>query len=212
MMKKLCIILFASFFVFQVAEGQMFNYGLKGGIGFSNLKFNDVIGIEDGSDVYDLITGEAVAGWHLGVQTQIKLAMIFVQPELYFNTGGATVEQAFEDGASELLKIRFNSIDLPVLVGVNLGPIRLMLGPTGSYVIKEENDLTALDPDYSMLSSSFTWGWQGGIGFGLSKFTVDARYEGSLSKFGESLSIGGSDYVLDARPGQILVSVGYWFK
>lgn len=212
MMKKLCVVLLISLFVFQVAEGQLFKYGLKGGVGFSNLKFEDVTNIEDGSDVYDLITGDAVSGWHLGLQTRIKVAMIFVQPELYFNTGGATVKQVYENGASELLDIRFNSIDLPVLVGVKLGPLRLMLGPAGSYVIKEENDLTDLDPEYSLLSSSFTWGWQGGLGVDLSRFTLDVRYEGSLSKLGESLSIGGKDYAFDARPNQILISAGFWFK
>jgi len=211
-MKKLLIVLAASLFVFQVADAQLFKYGIKGGIGFSNLKFEDVTGIEDGNDVYDLVTGDAVTGFHIGLQTQVKLAMILVQPELYFNAGGATVEQVYENGASQLLDIRFQRIDLPLLFGVKLGPVRLMLGPVGSYVVKEENDLTILDPDYSMLSSSMTWGWQGGIGVGLSKFTLDARYEGSLSTFGESLTIGGSEYILDARPGQFLISLGFWFK
>ena len=211
-MKKLCLVLVVSFFMFQAADAQLFKYGLKAGIGFSSLKFNDVTGIEDGSDVYDLVTGDAVTGYHIGLQTRVKGAMLFVQPELYFNAGGATVEQIYTNGDSEAYNIRFSSLDLPVLLGFKLGPVRLMLGPTGSYVLKEENGLTELDPDYSLLSSSFTWGWQGGIGVDLSRFTIDARYEGSLSKFGESLSVGGSDYVLDARPNQILVSLGFWFK
>jgi hypothetical protein len=158
------------------------------------------------------VTGDAVAGYHIGLQSRIKLAMVFVQPELYFNTGGAIVEQVYEDGATELLNIEFNSIDLPVLLGMKLGPVRLMLGPVGSYVISGENELTSLDPDYSMLSSSMTWGWQAGIGVDLSRFTLDARYEGSLSTFGETLSIGGKEYILDARPNQFLISLGFWFK
>ena len=212
MMKKLFLVLGISFFAFQVIEAQLFSYGIKGGIGFSNLQFSDVTGIEDGDDVYSLVTGDAVAGYHIGLQTRIKLAMVFVQPELYFNTGGAIVEQVYEDGATELLNIEFSSIDLPVLLGMKLGPVRLMLGPVGSYVISGENELTSLDPDYSMLSSSMTWGWQAGIGVDLSRFTLDARYEGSLSTFGETLSIGGKDYTLDARPNQFLISLGFWFK
>ena len=211
-MKKLIIVLVASLFVFQMADAQLFTYGIKGGIGFSSLSFSDVTGIDDGQDVYDLVTGDAVTGWHLGVQTRVKLAMVFIQPELYFNTGGATVNQAFENGATELLDISFSSLSLPVLFGFKLGPVALLLGPVGSYVISEENDLTSLDPDYSLLSSSMTWGYQAGIGLGLSKFWVDVRYQGSLSKFGETMTIGGSEYTLDASPNQILISVGYWFK
>lgn len=204
--------LVVSFFMFQAADAQLFKYGMKAGVGFSSLKFSDVTGIEDGSDVYNLVTGDAVAGYHIGLQTRIKVAMLFVQPELYFNAGGATVEQIYDNGATEAFNIRFSSLDLPVLLGFKLGPVRLMLGPTGSYILKEDNGLTELDPDYSLLSSSFTWGWQGGIGVDLSRFTLDVRYEGSLSNFGESLSIGGSEYTLDARPNQILVSLGFWFK
>ncbi len=211
-MKKLILVAVASFFLFQVADAQLFRYGVKGGIGFSNLSFSDVTGIDDGTDVYNLVTGEAVTGWHLGAQTRIKVAMLFIQPELYFNTGGANVNQVFENGATEVLNIKFSSFDLPLLLGVKLGPVRLMLGPVGSYVIQGENDLQSLDPDYTLLSSSMTWGWQGGIGFGLSKLSIDARYEGSLTNFGESMSIGGSEYVFDARPGQFLISVGWWFN
>lgn len=212
MIKKLSTVLLASFVMFQIADAQIFRYGIKAGIGFSNLKFENVEGINDGSDVYDLVTGDGVTGYHIGLQTRIKVAMLFVEPELYFNAGGATVEQIHDNGATEAFNIRFNSLDLPVLLGVNLGPLRLMLGPTGSYVLKEDNGLTELDPDHSLLSSNFTWGWQGGIGLGLSRFTLDARYEGSLSKLGESLSIGGREYTLDARPSQFLISLGFWFN
>ena len=211
-MKKIGLMLVVSFFVVQAADAQLFKYGLKAGIGFSKLQFDDVIGIEDGGDVYDLVTGDAVTGYHIGLQTRVKVAMLFVQPEFYFNAGGATVEQIADKGVMETFNIRFSSLDLPVLLGFKLGPVRLMLGPTGSYVLKEENGLTELDPDYSMLSSSFTWGWQGGIGVDLSRFTLDARYEGSLSKFGESIRIGGSEYTLDPRPSQFLISLGFWFK
>jgi len=212
MMKKLLLVLAASLFMFQLADAQLFKYGLKGGIGFSKLKIEDITGIEDGSDVYDLVTGDAVSGYHIGLQARVKVAMIFIQPELYFNAGGATVEQIYDNGASEILNIKYNSIDVPLLVGGKLGPVRLMLGPVGSFVLTEENDLTSLDPDYSMLSSSMTWGWQGGIGVELSRFTLDVRYEGSISKLGENLTIGGKDYILDARPGKLLISLGFWFK
>lgn len=211
-MKKLIAVLVVTFLMFQGADAQLFKYGLKGGIGFSSLGFSDITGIQDGEDVYKLVTGDAVTGFHIGLQTRVKIAMLFIQPELYFNAGGSTVEQVYENGATELLNIRYNSLDLPVLLGVKLGPVRLMLGPTGSYVMKEENGLAELDPNYSLLSSSMTWGWQGGIGVDLSKFTLDVRYEGSLSKFGESISIDGRDYTLDGRPNQILISLGFWFR
>ncbi|MEN8201192.1 MAG: porin family protein [Bacteroidota bacterium] len=210
-MKKLLIVLVASFFVFQVAEAQIFKYGIKAGIGFSSLKISDVTGINDGNDVYDLVTGDAVMGYHFGVQTRIKVAMIYVQPELYFNSGGGTVEQVYENGASEMLNVNFSTIDVPVLVGVKLGPVRLNLGPVGSFVLNEENELGSIQEDYSIFTNAMTWGYQAGLGVGISKISLDLRYEGSLQKLGETLTVGGNNFVLDARPRQIIVSLGVWF-
>jgi hypothetical protein len=213
-MKKLILIAVASFFLVQVSNAQLFNYGIKAGIGFSSLKINDLTNISDGSvgsDVYNLITGDGVMGYHVGLQTRINIAMIQIQPELYFNAGGGTVEQIV-DGETKPLDVKFNRIDIPVLLGVKLGPVRINLGPVGSFVISETTDLTDLDPDFEMFTSAMTWGFQAGLGFEISKLSIDARYEGSLSALGETLSVGGADFALDARPAQWIISLGYWFK
>ena len=65
-MKKLIFIVVASFFLIQVSNAQLFNWGLKGGVGFSSLTINVVTNISGGDDVYDLLTGDGVTGYHLG--------------------------------------------------------------------------------------------------------------------------------------------------
>lgn len=211
-MKKLILVLFASMFIFSLSNAQFFNYGIKAGIGFSSLKMEDITGISDGGDVYDLITGDGVMGYHLGLQTRLKIAMVVLQPELYFNAGRGTVEQVVDGGATEILNVKFNRFDIPLLAGVKLGPARISLGPVGSFVISEKTDLTDLDPGFELFTSAMTWGFQAGLGLDISKLSLDFRYEGSLSKLGESLSIGGSEFALDARPSQWIISLGFWFR
>lgn len=210
-MKKLILIVVASMFLFNMADAQLFKWGIKGGIGFSSIKMDDITGINDGSDVYNLITGDGVMGYHIGLQSRIKVAMIYIEPELYFNAGGGTVEQIVDGGANEVLNVKFNRIDIPVLVGAKLGPIRLNAGPVGSFILSETNDLTDLEPDFEMFTSAMTWGFQAGLGFDISKLSLDVRYEGSLSALGESFSVGGMDFPLDARPSQWIISLGFWF-
>ncbi len=210
-MKKLILVLVASLLIFTMADAQMFKWGIKGGIGFSSLKIDDITGISDGPDVYDLVTGDAVMGYHIGLQTQIKVAMLLIRPEIYFNAGGGTVEQIVDGGATEALNVKFNRIDIPVLVGVKLGPARINVGPVGSFVLSESNDLTELEPDFEMFTSAMTWGFQAGLGLDISKLSIDVRYEGSLSSLGESFAVGGVDFPLDARPSQWIISLGWWF-
>jgi hypothetical protein len=214
-MKKLILVLVASFFIVQMSDAQLFKYGIKAGVGFSSLKIEEVTGLTSGADVYDLVTGDGVMGYHIGVQTQIKVAMLVIKPEVYFNAGGGTVEQVVAGGATEVLNVNFSRVDVPVLVGVKFGPARINVGPVGSYVLSETNDLTTLGgefADYSFFTKSMTWGFQAGLGVDLmKKISLDVRYEGSLSKLGESLSIGGNDFALDGRPSQFVISLGVWF-
>ncbi len=211
-MKKLILILLASFFLVQVADAQLFQWGLKGGLGFSSVQISDITNIQDGSDVYDLITGESVMGYHLGVQTRIKIAMVYVQPELYWNAGGGSLKQVVDGGATEILNVKFNRIDIPVMAGVKLGPVRLNLGPMASLVVGEDSDLSLLHPDLELYKKSLTWAWQGGVGVDFWKLSVDVRYEGPLSDLKTVIPDDLSEYTLDPRPKQWLLSVGFWFK
>ena len=211
-MKKLFLVLIASMFIFTLSNAQLFNYGIKAGIGFSSLKLDDVTGISDGADVYDLITGDGVMGYHVGLQTRIKIAMLVIQPELYFNAGGGTLQQVVDNGPTSVLDVKFSRIDIPLLVGVKLGPARISVGPAGSFVLSETTDLTDIQPDFELFSKAMTWGFQAGLGLDISKLSLDFRYEGSLSKLGESFSVGGTDFALDARPSQWIISVGFWFR
>ena len=211
-MKKLIFIAIAAFFLVQTSNAQLFKWGIKGGIGFSSLNIEDITGISDGTDVYDLVTGAGVTGYHLGVQTRVKIAMIYIQPEIYWNAGGGTLEQVVNGTVTDVLEVKFTRIDVPLLVGVKLGPVRLNIGPVGSYVINETNEGSTGDFDYQLYTDAMNWGWQGGIGFDLSKLSLDLRYEGSLSDLSDSVPPALAGYNMDPRPSQWIISLGYWFK
>ena len=211
-MKKVLFVMIASLFLTATADAQLFQIGVKGGVNFSQLAMDDITGIQEGGDVYDLITGDMVTGYQVGLQSRINVAAFFVQPELYFNAVKGSVEKVVDGGANAMLDVEFNRFDIPLLVGVKLGPARINAGPVGSAVVSSVNDLKEIDPALESLSNNFTWGFQAGVGVDLfKKLSIDARYEGSLTKFGESFAVGEQDFTLDARPRQIIVAVGYWF-
>jgi len=211
-MKKLILVLMVSMFVFTVSNAQLFNYGIKAGIGFSSLQIADITGISDGSDVYDLITGDGVMGYHVGLQGRLNIAIAQFQPELYYSTGGGTVNMIIEGGDTEVLDVNYSRLDIPLLLGFKTGPIRIVAGPVGSFVLSESNELSEIDPGFEFFSSAMTWGFQAGLGLDLGKLSLDARYEFPFSAMGESITVGGNEFAMDARPSQWLISLGYWFK
>jgi hypothetical protein len=214
-MKKLLLTGVVSVMILISADAQIFNIGIKGGLGFSKISFDNIYGIDDGGDVYDLVTGESVMGYHIGLQTRIKLAMVYVQPEIYWNAGGGTVEKIADDPSLDAIyDVRFSRIDIPVLAGVKLGPLRINAGPVGTITVSSDsNGLEELHESFESLGTTMGFGFQAGIGLGLSKISLDARYEGSLTKYlGDEVTIGGNPYTLDARPSQWILSLGFWFN
>lgn len=205
------IVIVTAFFAFS-ANAQIFKYGIKAGVNFASLPMDDIRGITTPTETYSLITGESVTGYQAGLMARIKIAMVYVQPEIYFNTTGGTVEQVVENGPTEILDVQFNRIDIPLLVGLKFGPARINAGPVGSAVISSTNELSEIAPGLETLHEGLSWGFQAGIGLDiLKKLAIDARYEGSLSRYGDSFVVAGETYSLDARPSAWILALGWYF-
>ena len=93
---------------------QDIQWGVKGGVNFSNLY------IDQAADE------SPRTGFHAGVYAKVPVAPNFsVQPELMFNTKGADAE--YDAGQ---IDYDFNYIDVPVLADFQLGPSAdLLIGP-----------------------------------------------------------------------------------
>ena len=103
------------------------------------------------------------------------------------------------------------------MIGWKFGPARVGLGPVASVMLSEKDglkdkitDITDDTVDNNLKKAVF--GYQVGVGLDIFKFaTVDLKYEGNLSKLGESLAIAGQDFTFDQRNPQIILSLGIFF-
>ncbi len=205
-MKKL-LLFFALSIIVSASHAQLLKFGIKAGGNSGNYKFSEI----DSPDAILTEAKEAQWGFHAGAFLRINIAMIYIEPEVYFtSTGGKyTYNDPNNPSAGDVLKsFDMNRVDVPVLVGVKLGPFRINVGPSAQIVLSHKTDLESLEADVK----TATWGYQAGIGFDLfKKLTLDARYEGNLSSLGDNINIGGNPYSTDLRTNQFLISVGYMF-
>ena len=214
-MRKYVFLLVGLLFVGAV-QAQV-SFGVKAGFGTSSLKMDDVTllassGVED----FLLEQSNSTLGIHFGGVLQVSLATMFIQPELLFSTAGGNVNVSELDGSGSIIagteilkKQTYNRIDVPVIVGWKLGPIRLGLGPVASVVIGSKTELVS---NAEQTYKNATWGFQLGAGIDvLDKIGVDFRYEGSLSKLGEDIEYDGQTFATDSRTRQTKFSVTYYF-
>ena len=65
--------------------------------------------------------------------------------------------------AAYIVKQNFNKLDIPVMLGFKLGPLRINAGPAGSLLINSPKALIN-NPDYKNNYSKMTIGYQAGLG------------------------------------------------
>jgi len=201
-MKKIILILLAV--VVSSGAFAQLSFGLKAGAQSNNVKMDE---ITNGASAI-AAAGDASWGFHGGVFFRFSLLGIIIQPEVLF----ATAENNFliDDGitADQVVSQKYNKLDIPLMIGFKLGPVRLMGGPAASIKLTSDTDMS----DVEGLYKTATFGYQAGLGVDLfNKLTLDVRYEGGLSNFGEEVTIGGETLTLDSRTNAIVMSVGYMF-
>ena len=212
-MKKYFLILIIAVGIVFNSNAQILSFGIKGGLNYSKMKFDKISNITTTAANYNLMEDEAFQGFHVGVMGRLKILNLFVQPELLFNTtGGKVLIEEIQSGATVVKQVKYNKLDLPVLVGMKFGPARINAGPVASVVLSSDSEISDIVPDLKTSSKGATIGFQAGVGLDiLKKFTFDLRYEGGLSRLGDKLSVAGQDYAFDSRDSKFLVSVGFFF-
>jgi len=211
-MKK-SVLIIAAVIMVHAAQAQFFQIGLKGGVSSSKAQVDEAFSIDGGTFKYE--TGKAKLGWHIGLYTRIQISKLYIQPELLFSSTGGEIEVT-GDGIStpELAEIDLNKLDVPVMVGFFLTKsFRIFAGPTFSYLISDDIKGTDLISDIKQNYNSATIGYQAGLGFDISRITLDLKYEGNLSKLGDSVTIPGINetFSTDLRNSQFIASVGFRF-
>lgn len=204
-MKKVVIILLMLLTV-QVSQAQ-FKFGLRGGLNFSNIARETYVLDNPQTSVTTL--RDSYTGFHVGVMSQISLAGVFIMPELLFASTGN--HMVLREGDTEVYyQQKFSQIDIPIMVGSKLGPVRLGVGPVASVILNSKSDLPEEAPFKERFKPA-TWGFQVGAGLTLGTMAIDLKYQFGLSNLGDGIEIGNQTYDFDTRPKQIVLSIGFLF-
>ena len=204
-MKKLLVITLAAFMVLP-AYSQL-KFGLKLG---ANTATVPTYKISSGTNNIETLKN-AQWGLQAGAFLRIGLKSIFIQPEIMLASNSYDYTVTTVTG-QDLLHQKFTRLEIPVLLGIKLGPLHINAGPSANINIGSPKALID-DPDFGDMYRSATFGYQAGIGLDLFKrLVIDARYGGSLSeRFGSSVTIGNQTFNLDSRQPSFILSLGIMF-
>lgn len=185
--------------------------GIKGG--FYNVQVNpDPVTVEDPNQnrQFELSLKDARYGFHIGAFYKIRMNKFFIQPELVLNSNSSTytLKDAFD--IETQLEENYQYLDIPVMLGFDLGVINFFGGPVGHVFVGSTSELNELE-GFRQKWNDLTWGWQAGIGFDIWRLNLDLRYEGNFYRYGEHMEFFGSKVNFEDSPHRIITSVAFLF-
>ncbi|WP_293785455.1 porin family protein [uncultured Pedobacter sp.] len=164
------------------SKAQTFNLGVKAGVNLAKLNA-------------DFASEENRLGYQIGAWARIGGASLFVQPEAYIGSKGNKFISIQQDNGNEVSaegKVKFTTLDIPVLLGTKFGAknlnFRLMAGPVISFVLDENSSFSSAyqqATDFDNYKNQ-ALGLQAGAGIDVGNISVDLRYEAGLSNISKS--------------------------
>lgn len=158
----------------HISAHAQFNVGIKGGLNYSTIKAKD-----------REIDKSGILGYNLGVWTRVGNSF-YLQPEIYLGSKGA--ELKFQENGSSVEqtgKVKFTTLDVPVLLGTKIGltnlNLRLMAGPSFQFNLDTDESAFKQATDINFYKyRSFVTNLQAGAGVDVGNLSVDLRYETGL--------------------------------
>lgn len=203
-MKKVILALFIVL-GFSSAYGQIFQIGARAGVGRSDIRIDEELSLPNNSTI-EVRPGPPQTSFHIGAYTRVKILGFYVQPELlYTNFGGEVDFRNPNTGLENDVMVDVHRLDIPVMLGFKLGPVRLNAGPALNLILYAEDN--ADEGDLNFTSSAL--GWQYGVGVDIGKFLIDLKAEGTWGGPLDGVSDDSSQYELSGNMHQVTLGIGY---
>ncbi len=209
-MKKFIFAFFLSIAFLGTTNAQFLKAGIKAGVSTYDMKLGDFV-VTNGSKFNNLTNAidNSSFGYQFGFYARLGRGL-HIQPEIVFNSNKLEFETTNDNGTFSTSET-FNNIDIPILLGIKLGPLHAQAGPVGRFYLGSDEQVRKIISNYQDDEDRLKIGYQAGFGLDLWRLSLDFRYEGSLKQFGDIVDIDGSEFFLDNQAGRVVASVGISF-
>ncbi len=200
---KNVFILATCLLISTAASAQFFTLGPK--VGFSSSRLS----LEEAELVR---AGNSTIGFHAGAFTRLTILGIYLQPEVLFTQAGGQIEirDGVSDSFDQIQDLTYNKLDVPVMLGFRVGDVlRINAGPSFSLILGQDARTEGTTAEVRNNYEDSTVGYQIGGGLDIGRLVLDVRYEGNLSKLGDTVQLGGRRFDTDYRNNQFSVGLGF---
>ncbi len=209
-----CLVCFAA----AILPLHAVDFGIRGGLNFSSVPSSDEFTLFSNgwTDHMLEVPQSSHTGFHFGVFANFSYASLFVQPEFLFEETGQKLVLISQNNAAGNPEIssftpKFSNIKIPITAGIEFGFLRIGAGPYYAYMLDNTRgffDSISLDDGISFNYKDSRMGYQAMAGIRIGNISLDYRLEGSISRLGDGIDIGGAYADFNIRQRQHIISLG----
>lgn len=203
-MKKFFTLSLVLFLIFQ-ADAQI-KIGVKAGILTSSFDFSNV-----SSEITEIRNGNTKLGYHFG-------AVVRIGDERFLDISPSIVnyKTEFTLKTSSLIEAvatqQQYALDVPINIGFKfLSFVDLFAGPRFSINLSDKLSISNVLDEVKQEYKTASIGFQAGVGIRIAKFMVDVRYNDSISKIADQITIGDAVWKAEARATSVQGSITLFF-
>lgn len=189
-------------------SAQSFMFGPRIGIASSPFEIQEIDNIND----FAITFQDGSPEYQVGAFARVAAFGLFIQPEFLFTTSSASyLVEDLGDGGREIFNEQYYNVEIPMMAGLKLGPIRLQGGPVYRLNLGNSSDFFTRE-GFSRSFVNSTVGVQTGIGLDIGKKLVfDLKYELPLAGATDDITIFGQSHNLSTRGAHAVASMGISF-
>ena len=179
-MKKIFTIMIVGclLMISSTSQAQLFYKGIKGGLNISNIKGLDQLPGISNTDTY--------TGWHAGVLLGVNLPIVDVQADILYSQQGVTYTDVL---AGEPADLENSYVLIPIMGKLGFLPVvNLQLGFQYAFLTSSlldgDSEVEVSPGEFVDTKDLFKSGYGSfivGLGFDISKLTIDFRYDLGIS-------------------------------
>jgi len=177
-MKKLVLVFLAGI-SFATAANAQFQFGVKGGVNFSNVN----------GDGLDGVSTSSLTGFNAGVYFKLPLAHhLAIQPELVYSGQGFKISESGITATQHE-----NYFNVPVLLKYTYAGLFLETGPQFGFLMSANEKVQGTSEDNKSGFNSSDIAWVFGVGFKIptTPVSIDARYNLGISNIANNSDNSG---------------------
>lgn len=180
------------------------DFGIKAGVNTGNFQLDK----SSLGNSYKAVN-DSRTGYHAGAFMRLNFLGFHIQPEFLYNWNSYNME-VWETvtGKDEKSKIKVQTLEVPVLAGLDILFLRIAAGPVFN-VMNKTSVSKGIIEDAEVNKPSV--GFAAGIGLDLMKFSLDVRFNGQFKKAKNQVTIDSEPHNLKSNFQGWTFSLGYRF-